>query len=41
MARGVNVLARAVATTLGPKGRTVIIETKLRGTQDLRTAVSL
>lgn len=26
MARGVNVLARAVATTLGPKGRTVIIE---------------
>ena len=26
MARGVNILARAVATTLGPKGRTVIIE---------------
>jgi len=26
IARGVNVLARAVATTLGPKGRTVIIE---------------
>ena len=26
MARGVNVLARAVATTLGPKGRTVAIE---------------
>ena len=26
MARGVNVLAKAVATTLGPKGRNVIIE---------------
>ena len=26
MARGVNILARAVAATLGPKGRNVIIE---------------
>ena len=31
MARGVNVLARAVAATLGPKGRNVIIEQPFGG----------
>ncbi len=41
MARGVNVLARAVATTLGPKGRTVIIEQSFGGPKITKDGVTV
>lgn len=41
MARGVNVLAKAVATTLGPKGRVVIIEQPYGGPKITKDGVTV
>lgn len=41
MARGVNVLAKAVATTLGPKGRVVIIEQAYGGPKITKDGVTV
>lgn len=41
MARGVNILANAVATTLGPKGRTVIIEQPFGGPKITKDGVTV